>query len=95
VGYLDEMNNRGEGVYTGHPDVTQNNINGLLQRIIPVTGASRKGSVRIRKSRHKLVKLAEVINSVICICILLDFRCIIICSYDECISSSSVVWIGP
>jgi hypothetical protein len=35
---------------------------------------------------HKLVKLAEVINFVICICILLDFKCIIICSYDEYIS---------
>ena len=96
MGYLDETNNRNEGVYTGHPDVPQNNtVNGLLPRIIPVTGPSRKENVRIRKSCHKLVKLAEVINFVICICLLLDFKCIIMCSFDEYISSSSVVWIGP
>jgi hypothetical protein len=95
VGYLEETKNRDEGVYIGHHDVPQNNtVNGLLPRIIPVTSPSRKGNVRIRKSCHKLVKLAEVINFLIYICLLLDFKCIIICSFDEYVSSSSVVWIG-
>lgn len=92
---MDEMKNQDEGVYTGHPDVPQNNINGRLQRIIPVIGATRKGSFRFRKSCHKLVKFTEVINFVICIFLLLEFKYIIICSCDEYVSSSLVEWIGP
>jgi hypothetical protein len=93
VGYLDEMKNRGEGVYTGHPDVTQNDINGLLQSIIPVTDASRKGSVRISKSCHKLVKITEVINFVICICLLHDFKCIIIFLVNSNVTHNSFLCI--
>jgi hypothetical protein len=68
---------------------------GLLQRIMPIIGASRKRNVGISKSLQKVVKIAAVINFVICTPLWPNFQHIIlICNCDEAISSSSKAWRG-